>query len=180
MKRFTCWMAMSMAAVLSGCDEPTVISNVDKLPHMTLEDLWTIQDGRGIPVEIHGKPFRVSTHRELAESIRPPGGVSKGIKFYSTPVGSWKEGHAWRMVLHFNPSGPPNAFEDCKRDREAVTAERPESGYSVNVSFCKEGDWQAHGFLKVLESEDRDFEVYANAMATTLSAIFREDPGDQR
>ncbi|MEM9063622.1 MAG: hypothetical protein AAGD13_24455 [Pseudomonadota bacterium] len=173
-------MCIAGALALAGCDEPTVISDVDRLPHMTLKDLWTMQDGRGIPVEIHGKPYRVATHRDLADAIRPPDGSAQGVTFYATPVGSWTEGHAWRMVMHFNPSGPPNAYQDCKRDSEAVTAERPETGYSVNVSFCKEDEWQAHGYLQVLKSTEGDYESYTDAIATLLSAIFREDPGDQR
>lgn len=172
--------AVLVGLLLAGCDEPTVISNVDKLPHMKLDDLWTMQDGRGIPVEIHGAPWRNSTDQALAEAIRPPGGVTDGVKFYSAPVGSWQGGHAWRMVLHFNPSGPPNAYQDCKRTEVAVTGDRPESGYSVNIGFCKQDEWQAHGFVKVLRSEADDFEEYSNAMATALTAIFREDPGDQR
>ena len=172
--------ALVAAVGLAGCDEPTVISNVDKLPHMKLDDLWTMQDGRGIPVEIHGAPWRNGTDQALAEAIRPPAGVAKGVKFYSAPVGSWQGGHLWRMVLHFNPSGPANAYQDCKRTNEAVTGDRPETGYSVNVSFCKAEEWQAHAYLQVLKAEESDFEAYGNAMATTLSAIFREDPGDQR
>ena len=172
--------ALLAVGLLASCDEPTVISNVDKLPHMTLQDLWTMQDGRGIPVEIHGKPYRIATHRDLADAIRPPAGSAQGVKFYATPAGSWTGGHAWRMVLHFNPSGPPNAYQDCKRETVAVTAERPETGFSVNVSFCKRDEWQAHGYLQVLKSTEGDYEAYSNHMATLLSAIFREDPGDQR
>lgn len=173
-------IAVFAAMVVSGCDEPTVISHVDKLPHMKLDDLWTMQDGRGIPVEIHGNIWRNSTDRALAEAIRPPAGVAKGVKFYSAPVGSWQGGHAWRMVMHINPQGPPNAFADCKLTEEAQTAERPETGYSINISFCKKEEWHAHAFLQVLKSEPGEFEPYSNAMATTLSAIFQEDPGDQR
>ena len=179
-RRKTGFAVVLAALTLAGCDEPTVISSVDKLPHMKLTDLWTMQDGRGIPVEIHGSPWRNAVDRELAEAIRPPGGVTEGVQFYSAPVGSWQGGHAWRMVMHFNPAGPANAYQDCKRTEEAVTAERPETGYSVNIAFCKKDEWQAHGYLQVLKADAGDFEAYSNAVATALTAIFREDPGDQR
>ena len=32
-------IAVLGAVLVAGCDEPTVISNVDKLPHMKLDDL---------------------------------------------------------------------------------------------------------------------------------------------
>lgn len=176
------WLGISLTAVvaLTGCDEPTVITHVDRRPNITMDQLWTMQDSRGIPVEIHGSPFRVSTDQELAEAIRPPGSAAQGVKFYSSPVGSWKGGHGHRLVLHFNPAGAPNTYKDCRLDQEAVTGERPESGYSVNLSFCKEDEWQAQAYLRVLSSEDRDFEAYANAIASTFLAIFQEDKSDDR
>ena len=173
-------IAVAAAILVSGCDDATVISHVDKMPNMKLDDLWTMQDGRGIPVEIHGQPFRTGSDLTLAEALRPPAGVAEGVKFYSAPVGTWKGGHAWRLVLHFNPRGGPNAYEDCKRDAEAVTNELPAEGYSVNVSFCKADEWQAHGFLKVLKGDGSDTQAYSDAMATLMSAIFQDDPGDQR
>lgn len=172
--------AVAAALILTGCDEPTVISHVDRNPDITMDQLWTMQDSRGIPVEIHGAPFRVSTDQELAEAIRPPGSVAQGVKFYSAPVGSWAGAHGYRLVLHFNPSGAPNPYRDCQLEQEAVTAERPDAGYSVNLTFCKENKWEATAFLKVLEAEERDFEAYANAIGTTFLAIFKEGDADDR
>lgn len=163
-------------ALLAGCDEPTVISHVDRLGSVTADDLWTMQDGRGVPVEIHGRPFDRITDREIAEVLRPPGGSSQGVKFYTTPVGSWKGGHPWRIVLHFNPQGAPNSFHDCKLIREARTNARQENQFSVNVSFCKNDTWEAHGFLKVLSISDGDTEALGNALQSLMLAIFREEP----
>ena len=174
------WTALAMVLPLANCDEPTVISHVDRRPDITMDQLWVMQDSRGIPVEIHGRPFRVSTDQELAEAIRPPGSVAQGVKFYSAPVGSWKGGHGYRLVLHFNPNGAPNSSRDCQRDEEAETGDRPESGYSVNLTFCKEDAWQATAFLKVLKSEERDFEAYADAIGTTFLAIFQDGDADER
>ena len=174
------WGALAMVLSQAGCDDATVITHVDRRPDITMDQLWTMQDPRGIPVEIHGSPFRVSTDQELAEAIRPPGSAAQGVKFYSSPVGSWKGGHGYRLVLHFNPNGAPNDYRDCRLEQEATTADRPESGYSVNLTFCKEDKWQATAFLKVLESEERDFEAYANAIGATFLAIFQDGDADER
>ncbi|MEO1492734.1 MAG: hypothetical protein AAFV19_11330 [Pseudomonadota bacterium] len=162
--------------LLAGCDEPTIISHVDKLAHMSKDDLWTMQDGRGIPVEIHGSPFNRITDREVAEVLRPPGGASQEVRFYATPVGSWTGGHPWRIVLHFNPQGAPNSFSDCQLTREARTNARPEDGFTVNVSFCKDDQWQAHGYLQVLKIEDGDTDALGNTLQQVMLAIFREEP----
>lgn len=162
--------------LLAGCDEPTVISHVDKLDHMTTDQLWTMQDGRGIPVEIHGSPFHRITDREVAEVLRPPGGASQGVTFYAAPVGSWTGGHPWRVVLHFNPQGAPNSYADCKLVAEARTNARPENGFTVNVSFCKDDQWQAHGYMQVLKIEDGDTEALGDTLQQVMLAIFREEP----
>lgn len=167
-------------ALLSGCDEPTVISHIDRLDHMTADQLWTMQDGRGIPVEVHGSPFRRIPDREVVEVLRPPAGASQDVNYYAAPVGSWTGGHPWRIVLHFNPQGAPNSFSDCQLTREARTNARPENGFTVNVSFCKEDRWQAHGYMQVLKIEDGDTEALGDVMQQVMLAIFAERQNDDR
>ena len=147
--------------LVAACDEPTVITHVDKRSHMRLNDLWTIQDARGVPVEVHGAPFAHVSDRQIAEAIRPPG--------------SWQAGHPWRLVLHFNPQGAPNAQADCRRLAEARTNPAPAGRFTVNASFCNGPDWQARGFLQALEVEDGDLAAFADMMRQLMLAIFHEE-----
>ena len=161
--------------LLAACDEPTVITHVDKRSHMRLNDLWTIQDARGVPVEVHGAPFAHVSDREIAEAIRPPGGSAQEVRFYATPPGSWQAGHPWRLVLHFNPQGAPNAQADCRRLAEARTNPAPAGRFTVNASFCNGPEWQARGFLQALEVEDGDLAAFAEMMRELMLAIFHEE-----
>jgi hypothetical protein len=161
---------------LSACDEPTIITHVDKLDHMSVSDLWALQDGQGIPVEIHGAPFSHVTDDALAEALRPPGGSAQEVRFYAVPAGVWQGGHAWRLVLHFNPQGAPNAFHDCKLTAEVPTNPPTSLGFTVNATFCKADAWQAHGYLQALKTEDGDLEGFRNVMQALMAEVFREGP----
>ena len=164
-----------LAALLAGCDEPTVITHVGKLGHMRLNDLWTMQDARGLPVEIHGAPFAGISDRGVAEAIRPPGGSAQEVRFYAAPPGGWRGGHPWRLVLHFNPQGAPNAPADCRLAAEARTNPPPAGRFAVNATFCNGEQWQAHGFLQALEVEEGDMEAFADMMRQLMLAIFHEE-----
>lgn len=166
--------ALLLATLLGACDEPWIISHVDRLSHVSVNDLWTEKGAEGFPVEIHGAPFQGVTAAQLAEVLRAPS-AARGVTFTSIPVGAYNRDHGWRMVMHFNPTGAPNAQFDCKRTTAAKTAPQPSKGYSVNVSFCDGSEWQAHGFLKVLSAEPGDLQTYSQRIQALLSEIFRED-----
>ncbi len=163
---------LALAALVGGCDDPTVISHVDRLDGVEIDDLWTMQDSRGIPVEIHGAPFAHTTDRDLAAALRPPVTSAGELTFYAAAVGSWKGGHPWRVVLHFNPQGPPNAHADCRLEAEARTARLPETGFTVNASICRGAEWQAHGYLSVAEIEGGDLDAFGQHMRSLMLAIF--------
>lgn len=163
------------ALALAACDDAeTVISHVDKRRNVGLNELWTMQDRRGIPVEIHGSPFRNVSDHALVEALRPPAAAAR-VTFYPVPAGSWLQGHPSRLVLHFNPQGAPNAVADCRRTAEARTNPPPDGKFSVNASFCEGTDWQAHGYLKALRVRDGDLEAFGDMMAQLMLAIFREE-----
>ncbi|MEM7059011.1 MAG: hypothetical protein AAF557_15605 [Pseudomonadota bacterium] len=166
---------LGLAAILAACDEPTVISHVDRRPNVAITDLWTAQGPDGVRTEIHGLPFKGVAPKRLAEVLRPPASASN-VTFNAVPVGSHGTGHAWRLVLHFNPAGAPNSTVDCKRTVIAETAPQPTEGYSVNATFCKGTEWQAHGFMKVLKAEPGDLQSYSQHMQALLNVIFREEP----
>jgi hypothetical protein len=166
---------LAAALLLGGCDDPTVITHVDKLSHMRMNDLWTMQDARGLPVEIHGAPFANVGDREIAGALRPPAGSAQEVRFHAVPPGSWQGGHPWRLVLHFNARGAPNARADCRLLAEAPTDPPPPGSFTVNASFCNGPDWQAHGFLRALEVEDGDMAAFADMMRQLMLAIFHEE-----
>lgn len=173
MKRCTAVLCLAM---LAGCDEPTIITHVDKLPGVSGTDLRAMQDSQGIPVEVHGAPFGGVDAASLAAALRAPAGLGAGIRFYAVAPGSVAGRHATRLVLHFNPAGPPNAQADCRRTAPAATGTAPAQGFSVNASFCRDRSWQAHGFMRVLEIRSGDLDGYSRTMTTLMQAIFREEP----
>lgn len=174
MNRVTRFFALGFVSLLSACDEPWIITHVDRLSHVSINDLWTAQGSAGIPVEIHGAPFKGIPAKRLAEVLRAPSAVSS-VTFTSVPVGSHSRNHGWRMVMHFNPIGAPNSQVDCKRSSPAQTGSQPTKGYSVNVTFCDGSEWQAHGFMKVLSAKPGDLQTYTQRMQALFSEIFREE-----
>ena len=175
MKKTTQAIAFIMIGILSACDEATEISHVDRLPNMVLDELWKIQDPRGIPVEIHGSPFRRITDADLTALLKVPANAPQDISFYPIPAGSSEAGYPWRLILHFNGQGPPNAVRDCAMTAEARTNALPEKGFSMNLVFCKDKLWQAHGFMQVHKIEDDDREAFTTHFQSLLSAIFQKE-----
>lgn len=169
-------LALALTLGLGTCDEPeTVISHVDRRGGFSRNDLLRMQDQRGIPVEIHGSPFRSVSDRELVEAVRPPGGAAQTIAFYARPPGGWMQGHPSYLVLHFSPQGGPNSVADCQRTAEARTNPPREGGFTVTATFCEGDVWQARGHLEALNVEDGDVEAFSDMMAQLMQAIFREE-----
>lgn len=176
MTRLTPSIALLAATLLAGCDEPATISSLDRYPDMVLEELWKIQGPRGLPVEIHGTPFHRITDADLTAALKLPEAAPQDITFYPIPAGSAETGYPWRLILHFNPQGPPNATRDCAFTQEARTNALPAQGFSMNLVFCKEKLWRAHGFLKVHEIEDGDRAAFSKHFKDLLTAIFAKEP----
>ncbi|MEM7506374.1 MAG: hypothetical protein AAF415_06485 [Pseudomonadota bacterium] len=170
-------MFVGICLLLMACDDGTVISHVDKAASIELSDLVAMQVGGGIRTEIHGTPFERTTSDDLTRFLRPPSGASQATKWRDVPVGSVD--HGYRMVLHFNPSGPPNAFEDCRRKRPAITLPPMDVGFTVNMTFCKGEEWEAHGFLKATKTEARDFQDYTRVMRALMNNIFTSAGNDR-
>lgn len=164
--------AFAALLFLGSCDEPHVISYVDRAPDLVLEDLWQLQDPRGIPVEVHGTPFRRISDQALVETLKMPAGGPQEVRFYVTQPGGT---HPFRLVLHFNPQGAPNAARDCALTDEARTNAGPPDGYTMNAVFCASEVWKAHGHIEVLEIADGDMEKFADYFRTLMQAIFREE-----
>jgi len=167
--------ALGLAAVLAACDDGTVITHVDKLPHMKETDLVTMQEGGAILVEIHGAPWKGATDDELAPALKPPAGGAQEVRFRAVPPGQWVQGRGHRLVLHFNPIGAPNSVHDCRATAELQTGAPKETGFTVNASFCTQDNWVAHGFLQATKTEAGDWGEYTRVMQNLFLAIFREE-----
>jgi hypothetical protein len=169
---------------LAGCDdERTIITHTNRVVAISLSDLPALQQGGGVPVEIHGTPFAGVGADELASALKPPPGRSQSTRFRAIPPGHGGPGfHGDRMVLHFNAQGAPNGPQDCARTGEARTGAPRERGFTVMLTFCKGDKWQAMGFLEALDTAPGDIEAYRNAIQQLLLAIFADgtDPGDRR
>lgn len=170
-------LLVGLCLLLTACDDGTVITHVDKLVSIELSDLVAMQVGGGIRTEVHGSPFEGASADDLTRFLRPPGGTSQATKWISVPVGSVD--HGYRMVLHFNPAGPPNAFEDCRRTRPAITLPAQDVGFTVNMTFCKGKEWEAHGFLQATKTESRDYQDYTRVMRALMNNIF-SSAGNER
>lgn len=166
-------MAGALLALLAGCDEPTVITHVFRLPNIHESDLVAMQGPQGIPVEMHGAPWEGAEPAALAAAMKGPAGAAQ-IRFTARAV-TGPGAHGSRMVLHFNPSGPPNGARDCSLAAPAATGTPPETGFTVNMTICKGPEVEAQGFLRALETRAGDFEGYSTVMRQLLNAVFREE-----
>jgi len=166
-------LALALGA-LAACDDGTVISHVDKLPHVKEGDLVTMQEPGGLKVEIHGIPWKGATDAELAEALRPPAGSAQEVRFQAVPTGQWVEGRGHRLVLHFNPTGAPNSPHDCQATAEMRTQAPAETGFTVNATFCTQDNWVAHGYLQATTTQAGDWQEYTRVMQALLTNIFAE------
>ncbi|MEM0924093.1 MAG: hypothetical protein AAGF44_04605 [Pseudomonadota bacterium] len=170
-------LAIGALALLAACDDGTVISHVDKDETIEINDLVTFQRDGAIPTEVHGAPFSRASAKDVARFLRPPSGAAQGIRWRAIEVGS--DPHGYRMVLHFNPSAPPNAAADCKRFRPAVTMRPQEVGFSVNLSICDGERARAHGYLQARKTEDGDYQDFTRVMRALMNNIFTEARHDR-
>lgn len=167
--------ALSLVMALVACDDGTVITHVDKRPHMQETDLVTMQQAGGILVEIHGSPWLDATDEDLARALKPPAGGAQEVRFRAVPPGQWVQGHGHRLVLHFNPTGAPNNVHDCRAAGEMRTRAPADVGFTVNATFCTEDDWVAHGYLQATKVRAGDWDEYSRVMRNLFLAIFREE-----
>ncbi|MEM7669956.1 MAG: hypothetical protein AAF317_12570, partial [Pseudomonadota bacterium] len=168
---------LGLIAFLAACDDGTVITHVDKDTSIELSDLVAMQSHGGIATEVHGTPFEGTASDELVNALRPPASAAQATRWRMVDIGSVD--HGPRMVLHFNPSGPPNSFADCRRTGPAETEPPRGVGFSVNMTFCRGTRAEAHGFLQSRKTANADFEDYRRVMKLLMRNIF-SDAGHDR
>jgi len=169
---------LALALPIAACDDGTVITHVDKLSHVSAGDLVVMQEADGLRVEVHGIPWKGATDDELASRLKAPSGQAQEVRFTAVPPGQWVNGRGHRLVLHFNPNGPPNSQHDCRATAEMRTGVPTEVGFTVNATFCTQDQWIAHGYLQATKTEPGDWAEYTRVMEALFLNILAQ-PKDQ-
>lgn len=167
MRRF--WLA---PLVLAACDQPlTIITHVDRIPSFHASQL-PVMGGAAFPVEVHGAPLEGITAAEAVGLLKVPQGMAQETRFAIVPPGA---GTQFRLVLHFNPSGPPNGYHDCRHTAPATTRPPAAVGFTVNATFCEGEKWLAHGYMRVPEIAPEEREDFTGALRQLLFVMLREE-----
>lgn len=165
---------LALALFIAACDDGTIITHVDKLSHVGAGDLVVMQEADGLRVEVHGIPWKGATDAELASRLKAPSGQAQEVRFQAVPPGQWVNGRGHRLVLHFNPNGPPNSQHDCRATAEIRTGAPQEVGFTVNATFCTQDKWIAHGYLQATKTEAGDWAEYTRVMEALFLNILAE------
>ncbi|MBY8975592.1 hypothetical protein KHP62_07235 [Rhodobacteraceae bacterium NNCM2] len=168
---------LGFLALLAACDDGTVITHVGRNVSIDMSDLVAMQQHGGIPTEIHGTPFAGASAEELASALRPPARAAQVTRWQAVEIGSID--HGYRMILHFNPDGPPNSQMDCRLTKPAETRPPQDVGFTVNMTFCKGNTVEAHGYLQSRKTRSGDFEDYARVMKALMNNIFSNAGNDR-
>jgi hypothetical protein len=156
-------MLASIAALLSGCEDRTVVTRVDKRFDDTRSYIVPMAAG-GLPVEVIGAPFDGLTAEEIVARLRMPGSWPADIRFRPA------QGERGRLVLAFNPSGPPNGRALCSGARPAPLPARAE-GFVVTASFCNGDTLVATGHMEALNTRAEDPEAFRRVMTSLFLQI---------
>ena len=153
----------SVAALLSGCEDRTVVTRVDKRFDDMRSYIVPIAAG-GLPVVTIGAPFAGVTPDEVIGRLRLPGGWPADIRFRPS------QGETGRLVLAFNPSGPPNGRALCSGARPEPLPPKAE-GFVVTASFCNGDRLIATGHMEALNTRADDPEAFRRVMTSLFQQI---------
>ena len=156
-------MLAALAALLSGCEDRTVVTRIDKRFDDSRSYIVPMAAG-GLPVEAIGAPFDGVTVEEIASRLRMPGSWPADIRFRPS------QGERGRLVLAFNPSGPPNGRALCSGARPEPLPPRAE-GFVVTASFCNGDTLIATGHMEALNTRADDPEAFRRVMTSLLQQI---------
>ncbi|HUS53190.1 MAG TPA: hypothetical protein VMY41_04190 [Thermohalobaculum sp.] len=164
---------LALIGTVAACDDVSV-SGTERRTFLYSSDLLAMQEASGVLVEIHGAPWPGATPEQIASTLRMPDGSGQAVRFRDIAPGQWIIGDGDRLVLHFNPTGAPDSVADC-RAKEAIVTEPPaKKGFTVNATFCKQGEWLSHAFLKARAVSQDDWLSYTFAMRELLGKMFPE------
>ena len=158
----------ALAALLGACDNPTTITRVHFV-HQGLEA--TIRNAGLAHVESHGRPFAGVTADEIAARLKLPAAFPSGFRFTAREPAPRPERDGLRLVLHFNPAGPPDGQADCRREAEAETLPPSTEGFRVTASWCQGARMFSTGFMEAPRTRADDPTGFANAMLRLMIQI---------
>jgi hypothetical protein len=170
------WRILAMLVLIgtvAACDDATV-SGTERRSYLKAGGLLAAQEASGLLVEIHGAPWPGAMPEQIASTLRMPDGAGEAVKFRYIFPGEWVIGEGTRLVLHFNPIGPPDSIADCRTEKEFETKPPARTGFTVNATFCQGGEWQIHGFLTARAVEQDDWFAYTVVMRKLLGTLFPE------
>ncbi len=163
-----------LAASLGGCDNPTTVTRVIVM-HGGLEA--SIRSAGAAHVESHGRPFEGVAPDEIAARLKLPAAFPSGFRFTARTPGPRPERDGLRLVLHFNPAGPPDGQADCRRESEAQTLPPASEGFSVTASWCQGSRLFSTGFMEAPKTRADDPGGFAQAMLRLMIEITRKTDG---
>lgn len=158
-------------AALAGCDDGTVITRVTNFTGAGRDYVIPFAAG-GLPTEIHGAPFAGVTADEVAAKLRLPPHFPAGIRFRAVAPGAGVSG---RLVLAFNPDGPPNGMALCAPPAPPRLAPPRETGFSVTATLCDGERVLTTGHLEARKTRADDPQGFSHAMTRLFTAMFEGD-----
>ena len=162
-------LAGLLALMLGGCDQASfVITRVDVI-HQGLSS--SIRSAGRAFVESHGRPFAGVAAEEIAARLRLPAAYPTGFAFIARAPGPRPERDGLRLVLHFNPKGPPDGIADCARDAEAETQPPSATGFRVTATWCQGSRPLVTGFMEAPHAAADEPADFAHLMAQLIRAI---------
>lgn len=162
---------LAALAALAGCDDGAVITRVTNFVGGGRDYVVPLAAG-GLPAEIHGAPFAGVSAEEVAARLRLPPSFPAGIRFRAVAPDA---GAVGRMVLAFNPEGPPNGTALCKIAAPLRHAPPREIGFAVTATLCNGERVLTTAHLEASKTRADDPEAFAHAMTRLFAAMFDGD-----
>lgn len=157
-------------AALAGCDDGTVITRVTNFTGGGRDYVIPFAAG-GLPTEIHGAPFAGVTVDEVAAKLRLPPSFPAGIRFRAIAPGDG----GGRLVLAFNPEGPPNGMVLCAPPAPPRLIRPRETGFAVTATLCNGERVLTTGHLEARKTRADDPKGFSHAMTRLFTAMFDGD-----
>jgi len=162
---------LAALGALAGCDDGTVITRVTNFTGGGRDYVIPFAAG-GLPTEIHGAPFAGVTADEVAAKLRLPPRFPAAIRFRAVAPGA---GVAGRLVLAFNPEGPPNGMALCAPAAPKRLAPPRAVGFAVTATLCNGERVLTTGHLEAPKTRADDPQAFSHAMTRLFTALFEGD-----